>query len=171
VIHIAYLSLGSNIGDRAANIAEALRRLREAGAVTAVSSLYETSPVEVTDQPWFFNAAAKLETELEPEALMTLLLNLERAMGRQRDQPKGPRNIDLDILLYDECVVHSDSVDVPHPAMQLRRFVLVPLAEIAPHALHPVLLREVREILADLKSTDVVRRFDGKKDADLSGQS
>src|SRR4051812_11870555 len=113
-MHVAYLSLGSNVGDRAAQIANALDHLRSIGTIVATSSLYETSPVEFNDQPWFLNAVAELHTDLAPEALMHRLLDIERSMGRERTVPKGPRIIDLDILLYDDLELHTEVVDLPH---------------------------------------------------------
>jgi 2-amino-4-hydroxy-6-hydroxymethyldihydropteridine diphosphokinase len=157
--HKVYLSLGSNVGDRGAHIADALDRLQAIGKVTAVSSFYETEPVEFTQQAWFVNAVAELDTRLDPERLMSLLLDIERAMGRERTKPKGPRIIDLDILLFDDREFHSKTVAVPHPSMQLRRFVLIPLAEIAPAVQHPTLHRTAAQMLEQLPTTDVVRAY------------
>jgi 2-amino-4-hydroxy-6-hydroxymethyldihydropteridine diphosphokinase len=159
---LAYLSLGSNIGDRDAHLREAIRRLESAGKLRFVSSIYETEPVEFTDQPQFLNRAVALETSSTPEQLMLQLLTIEKAMGRERIQKKGPRTIDLDILLFGEEVVDTPGLTIPHPAMQHRRFVLEPLAEIAPHALHPVLKRTVRELLDELPSGQSVRRMESK---------
>jgi 2-amino-4-hydroxy-6-hydroxymethyldihydropteridine diphosphokinase len=146
-----YLSLGSNLGDRAGNLRQAITRLEKLGSVSAVSSLYETEPVEVKGlQPWFLNCVAALETRLDPEQLLARLLALEQAMGRRRTEPKGPRTIDIDIVLFGDAVVDTPELTIPHPAMQQRRFVLEPLAEIAPEARHPVLQRRARELLAAL---------------------
>lgn len=157
--HTVYLSLGSNLGDRAAQIADAIDRLQAVGRVTRVSSLYETSPIEFTDQPWFLNAVVEIETRLDPERLMGLLLDIERAMGRERTTPKGPRTIDLDILLYDDLELHTATVDIPHPAMHKRRFVLAPLAEIAPTLEHPSLHLSATQLLDRLSKEDVVRVY------------
>ncbi len=146
----AYLSLGSNLGGRDANLREAIRRLGELGTVEKVSSFYETEPVEFTEQPWFVNCAVELETNLSARELLNGLLAIEHAMGRERIQPKGPRLIDLDILLFADTVVHEHGLTIPHPAMHERRFVLEPLAEIAPQAWHPVFKKAVSGLLNSL---------------------
>jgi 2-amino-4-hydroxy-6-hydroxymethyldihydropteridine diphosphokinase len=147
----AYLSLGSNLGDREANLREATARLGDLGSVSRVSTLYETEPVEVAgQQPWFLNCAVAVETELSPLKFLELLLAIEQSMGRKRTEPKGPRAIDMDIIFFDDEVLDTPELTVPHPAMQHRRFVLEPLAEIAPEATHPVFQRTVRELLDSL---------------------
>ena len=143
---IVYLSLGSNLGDREANLANAIARLRQLGEVVAVSSFYETEPMEFAAQPWFLNCAVALKTELMPKQFLSKMLSIERELGRRRTQPKGPRTIDLDILLFGNSVIHTPQLDVPHPAMHQRRFVLEPLTEIAPDVRHPVFKRTAREL-------------------------
>jgi 2-amino-4-hydroxy-6-hydroxymethyldihydropteridine diphosphokinase len=156
---LVYLSLGSNVGDREAQLREAQTRLGEAGKIVAVSSLYETEPVDFTGQPWFLNCVVAFETEQTPEELMSSILRIEREMGRRRLQKKGPRTIDIDILLFGDDVVDSPEVTIPHPAMHLRRFVLEPLAEIAPSAIHPVFQKTIRQLRGALPAGQAVRRI------------
>jgi 2-amino-4-hydroxy-6-hydroxymethyldihydropteridine diphosphokinase len=153
-ICLAAIALGSNLasafGDRAANLREAARRVGELGTVRAVSSFYDTAPVGYTEQPDFLNAALLLETELEPVELMRALLAVEKAMGRDRAAAvaKGPRVIDLDLLLMGDVVIVTEELTVPHAAMAERRFVLEPLAEIAPGMVDPSSGQTVAELLA-----------------------
>jgi 2-amino-4-hydroxy-6-hydroxymethyldihydropteridine diphosphokinase len=155
----AYLSLGSNTGDRAANLLHAIARLSQVGNIVAVSSVYETEPVEVTSQPWFLNCAVAIDTEKSPVQLLQAALAIEREMGRQRTQEKGPRNIDIDILLFEDEGVEEKGLKIPHPGLAARRFVLEPLAEIAPEVRHPVLKKTVRELLAALPAGQAVRKL------------
>jgi len=158
VSETAYLSLGSNLGDRAANLHEAVAQLNRAGRLVVLSSFYETQPVDVPDQPWFLNCVAAIETGLTPRELLDFVLRVEAAMGRLRMRAKGARNIDIDVLLFGDRVVNEPGLKIPHPAMQQRRFVLEPLVEIAPEAHHPELGKTARELLAALADGQIVRR-------------
>jgi 2-amino-4-hydroxy-6-hydroxymethyldihydropteridine diphosphokinase len=141
---------------------DALAKLAAVGRVVATSSFYETEPVEFTQQPWFLNCAIALETNKTPEQLMAAILRIEEEMGRRRVQKKGPRAIDIDILLFDNTIVDSKELTIPHPAMHQRRFVLEPLAEIAPELLHPVLKKTIGELLDSLPPGQVVKRLKPK---------
>jgi 2-amino-4-hydroxy-6-hydroxymethyldihydropteridine diphosphokinase len=154
---LAAIALGSNLpsrfGDRAENLREAVRRLGALGTVTAISSFHDTEPVGYAAQPRFLNAAALLETELPPLALLHGLLGVEHAMGRERATVpiKGPRIIDLDLLLYGDAIVETPELSLPHPALHERTFVLAPLAEIAPEMRHPRLGLTIAELSAVLR--------------------
>lgn len=156
---LTYLSLGSNLGDREAYLRQAIMRLETAGQVRAVSSFYETEPVEFTEQSNFLNCAVGLQTSIPPDELMFRLLDIERSLGRERIQKKGPRTIDIDILLYGERIVALPELSIPHPAMAQRRFVLEPLAEIAPDARHPVANKSIRQLLEELPLGQKVWKF------------
>ena len=157
----AYLSLGSNMNDPAAMLRQAIKRLNTVGNVRRISSFYATEPMEFAPQPWFMNCAVELCTTLAAKPLVHELLGIEREMGRVRNQSKGPRIIDIDLLLFNEEVIDQPDVQVPHPAMQQRRFVLAPLAEIAPCGMHPRLHKTVMELLAALGNAGgTVRRVD-----------
>jgi 2-amino-4-hydroxy-6-hydroxymethyldihydropteridine diphosphokinase len=159
MLNTLYLSLGSNIGDRQAQLHEAQPRLAAEGRVLAISSLYETEPVEFTDQAWFLNCVIALETDRTPQELIQAILRIEAKMGRQRLQNKGPRIIDIDILLFGDTIIDSPELTIPHPAMQHRRFVLEPLVEIAPEVRHPVLRKTIRELFDALPAGQVVKRI------------
>jgi len=161
VQNIVYLSLGSNVGDRLANLSTAIERLKSVGEIVGVSSFYETEPVEFTAQPWFINGGVKLNTEKTPDQLLVEILQIEQQMGRQRTQAKGPRAIDIDILLFGDSVINTKDLTIPHPAMQKRRFVLEPLAEIAPDVQHPVLQQTIQELRDALPAGQAVRKIVG----------
>ena len=160
--NLVYLSLGSNVGEREVHLREAIARLQRVGEIVSVSSFYETEPVEVTNQRWFLNCAVIVETKKSPKQVMAAILQLEHEMGRERLQKKGPRIIDVDIVLFADKIIHSTEVTVPHPAMQDRRFVLQPLAEIAPEARHPTSRKTVREMLEALPVGQAVRKQEPK---------
>jgi 2-amino-4-hydroxy-6-hydroxymethyldihydropteridine diphosphokinase len=159
VSETAYLSLGSNLGDRAANLRAALAQLEFAGRVLAVSTFYETQPVDVPDQPWFLNCVVAIATDKSPRELLQLALKVEAEMGRLRMRHKGPRNIDIDILLFGNRVIDEPGLRIPHPAMHKRRFVLEPLAEIAAEARHPQLGKTALELMTALGEEQTVRRL------------
>ncbi len=157
-----YLSVGSNVGDRAAQIARAVEALAVAGvSVARRSSLYATEPVDVRTQSWFLNCVLEAETDLMPRQLLHALQEVERALGRKKLVRRGPRAIDIDLLLYGASVVRVAGLEVPHPRMAERRFVLVPLAELAPTLRHPTLHKTVTELLAETPDRSSVRRWRG----------
>ena len=155
---LIYLSLGSNLGDRASNLERAVASLPEAGVrVLRRSSIYETEPVDLLAQPWFLNCVVEADTSLMPRQLLDALQGIERALGSRKLVARGPRVIDLDILLYGASVIRMDEMEIPHPRMSQRRFVLVPLAEIAPALRHPVLGATITELIAATRDNSDVR--------------
>jgi 2-amino-4-hydroxy-6-hydroxymethyldihydropteridine diphosphokinase len=148
LVKTIYLGLGSNIGDREANLRKAVERLPAAGVrVLRESPVYETEPVDYTGQAWFLNMVVEGETALFPMQLLSRTSRIERELGRVRSVPKGPRTIDIDILLYGQTVVRSATLEIPHPRMSDRRFVLAPLADLAPDLRHPVTHRSIKQML------------------------
>ena len=154
-----YLALGSNIGDREQNLQEALRLVRKSGvAVSKVSSVYETEPVDYLDQPWFLNAVLEARTDLPVMLLLATLRSVESQMGSKKAFAKGPRLIDLDILVYGNATIDTPELQVPHPRMLQRNFVLIPLAEIAPTLRHPSWSATVAELLSQSSDSSRVRK-------------
>ena len=156
----AYVSLGSNLGDRAGNLLLGIRGMLDAGhEVTRLSKIYETEPVETFAQPIFLNMVAELRVEarLKPEELLEQFLGVEQLLGRTRDSLKGPRTIDLDLLLYGEELVNNQRLTLPHPQLHRRRFVLVPLTELCPNLEHPVIHRTIAELLRETTDRSEVK--------------
>ena len=152
------LSIGSNIGNKKDNLAKALQLLEEKGArVQKRSSFYLTQPVDFLDQPDFVNLAAEVESSLVPEEFLSLIKDIERAMGRKRSEGKGPRIIDIDILFAEDLIIETQMLTVPHPGMAERKFVLVPLEEIAPDALHPILQKTVSQMCRETRDASSVK--------------
>jgi 2-amino-4-hydroxy-6-hydroxymethyldihydropteridine diphosphokinase len=163
-VNTVYLSMGSNVGDRAANLRTAIAKLEGAGArVRRVSSIYETEPVDLREQPWFLNCVVEAETELPAVELLKKLRQMEAAMGSKKIVAKGPRLIDLDILLYGDESIDTPELQVPHPRMYLRRFVLVPLAEIAPKLRHPEWDTNAEGLLVRTPDRSAVQKYRPEK--------
>jgi len=149
---IVHIGIGSNLGDRQENCLEAVRRLEQHDVpVLKRSSMIETEPWGVTDQPHFINLTIEVETDLSPEELLLLLKNMEKAMGREKTAHWGPRVIDLDILFYDDRIIDSADLQIPHPHLHERDFVLLPLMEIAPEKIHPVLKKKISELKTQIE--------------------
>ena len=155
----AFIGLGSNLGDREANLRQALESLAQAPETTVVraSSLYDTEPVGVEDQPHFLNAVAQIETQLTPRQLLWNLMLVERRLGRVRSQRWGPRTIDLDLLLYEDVVMEEADLELPHPELAKRSFVLVPLVELEPLLLHPITRETMLALLQRLGARPLVK--------------
>jgi 2-amino-4-hydroxy-6-hydroxymethyldihydropteridine diphosphokinase len=163
-MQIIYLSLGSNVGDRKENLRAAIAALADAGVhVLRVSLFYETEPVDFLEQPWFLNCVVEGETEVPAQTLLRELRRIEAKMGSQRLVAKGPRLIDMDILLYGEEAIDTQELQVPHPRMTQRRFVLAPLAEIAPELRHPSWNGTVANLLARTADRSAVQKYREEK--------
>ncbi len=158
--------MGSNLGDRVANLEMGLTGLEGAGMrCVRPSSFFETEPVGFPDQPWFVNIAVRVDTLLPPGEMLQRCLEIELARGRRRGLKNGPRTLDIDILLYGDLVLNEPGLTIPHPRMAERRFVLEPLAEIAPEVYHPVLVKTIRSLLDSCTDPSSVRLYSPGKDA------
>ena len=155
----AYIGFGSNIDDRFTYITQALQLLLKGDSVSLIkiSSFYETEPVGYEEQGWFLNGVVAIETDRSVHELLALLKETERDVGRQHRERWGPREVDLDLLIYDQCAINTPDLIVPHPEMHLRSFVLVPFTEIAPDVIHPILQEDVRSLLANLTDEKAVK--------------
>jgi 2-amino-4-hydroxy-6-hydroxymethyldihydropteridine diphosphokinase len=152
-VKTVYLALGSNLGDRAAALQNAVARMESPELhVLRASRIYETEPRDVVDQPWFLNQVIEAETSFFPRQLLTRLKRLELELGRRPSRPKGPRAVDVDILFYGDAVISAPDLTIPHERMGERRFVLEPLAELAPDLRHPKTGKTIREMLAAVAS-------------------
>jgi 2-amino-4-hydroxy-6-hydroxymethyldihydropteridine diphosphokinase len=155
----AYLSLGSNLGDREENLTKAIDEIADLGALKAISSLYEAEPWGLTEQDYFYNIVLLLETSFKPETLLSKLQEIENLLGRKREIKWGPRTIDIDIISIDNELIDNEQLKVPHPFMQDRKFVLVPLKEIAPDYVHPRLQLSVNDLLNSCIDTLKISRL------------
>jgi 2-amino-4-hydroxy-6-hydroxymethyldihydropteridine diphosphokinase len=155
----AYLSLGGNMGDRAQYLANARKAIREAFSPARFSQIYETEPVDLLDQPWFLNQVAEIETDLSPEILLEWVNSLEGKLGRQRNIPKGPRTLDIDILLYDQKIITGEKLTLPHPELLNRRHVLVPLAELIPTKKYPLSHMTIQQALEKVNDRSQVKPY------------
>jgi len=157
-----YVGIGSNLGDRLANIRKAIELMKEAEIeIIGGASIYEAEPFGYKEQGWFLNSVVKARTELSPGRLWKKLERIEKSMGREREIKWGPRIIDLDILFYGNKILNGRQLQIPHPELHKRRFVLVPLAEIAPRLVHPVFKKTVLELLRDLEDNSQVQLLKG----------
>lgn len=159
-----YVSLGSNLGDMLQHLRKAIKKIEEVNKISIkkVSSVYESEPVGYKNQRWFLNLVLEIQTSFDPFPLLEHLLAIEDKMGREREEKWGPRNIDIDLLLYDNRIVKSDRLTIPHPRMQERRFVLISLTQIAPKLLHPLLKKSVEELLESCEDKSIVRLYSEK---------
>ncbi len=160
--HTVFIAIGSNMESPAANCRQAMDRLAESPGMTllARSSLYRSEPFGKTDQDWFVNAVVRIDTSLSPEELLQMCQSIEQEMGRTRSEKWGPRIIDLDILFYDDLILKREGLEIPHPGIPGRSFVLVPMNEIAPDSIHPQLKKPVKTLLEEIENPQQVQRMD-----------
>ena len=156
-----FLSLGSNLGARRKNLAKALLLLEDAGVkCVKISSVYETQPKDFSTQPWFLNQVLAVASKLKPQSFLTLVKKIEKEMGRKPQVSKGPRLIDIDILMAEEMIIRSKELQVPHPRLDERNFVLIPFREVAPNTVHPVLNKAIKDLAGGTHDSSAVRVFD-----------
>lgn len=166
-----FLCLGSNLGDRAKNLERAIVLLEEAGVkIVRRSSLYETQPVDLASQPWFYNQVVEAESDLSAHDLLGVIKNIEKRIGRKVLRPRGPRLIDVDILLAEENVVQTEELIIPHPRLDKRNFVLIPLSEISPQSVHPLLREKIEDLCRKSKDTSLVKKIGNKEKILKSGE-
>ena len=158
---IVFLALGSNLGEREENLESAISALQAQGELLAKSRIYETEPVGYEDQPAFLNQVCKVAMKYSPTELLEVTQRIERELGRKPTFPSGPRIIDIDVLFYGERIIHTTNVDIPHPKIPERRFVLVPMCDIAPNLIHPELGKSMRELVDESTDTHWVRPMGG----------
>ncbi|HVQ00952.1 MAG TPA: 2-amino-4-hydroxy-6-hydroxymethyldihydropteridine diphosphokinase [Candidatus Thermoplasmatota archaeon] len=156
---LVYLGLGSNMGEKAARIKEALDRLAKVVVIQRVSPFYLTEPVDLKDQAWFVNCVVEAQTEKEPDQLLKALQAIEKAMGRKKTKDKGPRPIDIDLLFYDDRVVHQKNLVIPHPKLHARLFVLQPMMDLNPQFVHPVLKKTIKELYDEQPWAEIVTPY------------
>ena len=154
----AYIGIGSNVGDKEENIRKAIRLMKEKCKILKVSSLYQTEPMYYKNQDWFLNCAAKIETKLNPQELLSFLQSIEKKIGRIRTIKNGPRTIDLDILFYNGKIIKSNNLIIPHPRLHERLFVLYPLKEICPDFVHPILKKSINELHSMIDNLESVKK-------------
>ena len=161
MLHTAYIGIGSNLESPAANCLKAMEHLQTHSELTFVarSSLYQSEPFGITDQNWFVNSAVQLTTSLPPEELLRTCLSIEHMMGRTRDEKWGPRIIDLDILFYDDLILKQEGLEIPHPGITERSFVLAPMCEIAPDFIHPKFKKPIQILLTEIANPQQVNRI------------
>jgi 2-amino-4-hydroxy-6-hydroxymethyldihydropteridine diphosphokinase len=153
----AYISVGSNLGDKKENLDYAIANLGRCGILIQASPYLETEPVGYTEQPWFLNAAAEIETQLGPFELLRLCMDIEASRGRTREFPNAPRTLDMDILFYGNAIIRTSNLVIPHPRLADRKFVLAPMARIAPDLVHPVLRKSMRLLLKECTDPSRIR--------------